>query len=82
MIQSNLRIVLTNNFIKSTLFNKNLIKKKYNLMNVRHYSGSSNNPKPNPNNNISILIMLGIVGILSIINRKGPDDNGDIFFLN
>ena len=82
MFRPNLRIVLTKNFIKSTLFNKNkktykenVIKNKHNLMNVRRYhSGSPNNPKPN--DNIPIFIMLGMVGILSIINRRGPDGGG------
>ena len=59
MIRPNLRIVLTTNFIKSTLFNKNKktykenVIKKHNLTNIRRYcSGSPNNTKPN---NISIL---------------------------
>ena len=81
MIRPNVRILLTKNFIKSTLFNKNkkmykenVIKNKHNLTNVRRYHSDS----PRPNNPTPVFIMLGIVGILSIINKGGPDSNGTI----
>jgi hypothetical protein len=64
MIQSNLIILFRKNLIKSPIFNKN----------KRHYSSNSNNPTPD--NSMLTFMMLGTVGILSIINRKGPGSNG------
>ena len=62
MFRTNLRVVLTKNFIKSSLFNKNkkmykenVIKNKHSLTNIRRYHSDSRNPQPN--NNIPMFIM-------------------------